>query len=685
MTALTDDDVVMDAWIARLQSAAQAGTTLDLAADLDPDSPDRDPTFADNWGAERHLPAAALRAVLIDRTLRVDPRGLRINGARITTALDLENVHFDYPLYLTQCRIEGLADLSGTTFKELRLTGSHVKTLALDGTSIGSGVFADAGFCALGEVRAPGARIGGQLTLRGATLANPGGVALNLDSAVIDGDFIADQGFSATGRVSAHGVKITGPLILRGATFVNPDGEALNLDNAAIDGSVFANDGFSATGRVSAHGARIGGQLTLRGGTFVNPGGEALVLDNAAIDGSVFANDGFSATGRVSAHSARIGGQLALRDSTFTNSSDVALSLDNIVVGSGVIANGMSVSGQARAHSATLSGQLELRGATLINPDGVALSLEHATVGGHVFADQGFSAEGRVRAHSATFSGQLVLRGATLINPDGVALSLDSATITTLILTPNQVLGTVSLVRTTITDLKIETDSLSDAPLIATGWVINDLHGTLRSDRDAAAHWLRTYPSGRSFTAQPWHALAAVYDRNGQPADARRLRYLAANEITKHAPPSSKPLRWIYRVIAGHGYYPLIASAWLLFALVLGIALVSFNRADFVPTNPAAARAAASAYDAINPGSELPHAITANEDCANYPDYPCFNPVNFALTNVIPAANSNLRPDWTTSSQASVLVTWGLPVLRISSWIFTAILLAGVTGLLRKT
>ncbi|KZF15159.1 MULTISPECIES: hypothetical protein [unclassified Rhodococcus (in: high G+C Gram-positive bacteria)] len=120
-------------------------------------------------------------------------------------------------------------------------------------------------------------------------------------------------------------------------------------------------------------------------------------------------------------------------------------------------------------------------------------------------------------------------------------------------------------------------------------------------------------------------------------------------------------------------------------ALVLGITLVSFNRADFVPTNPAAARAAASAYDAINPGSELPHAITANEDCANYPDYPCFNPVSFALTNVIPASNSNLRPDWTTSSQASVLVTWRFPVLRISSWIFTAILVAGVTGLLRKT
>ncbi|KLN73028.1 hypothetical protein ABM90_04135 [Rhodococcus erythropolis] len=81
----------------------------------------------------------------------------------------------------------------------------------------------------------------------------------------------------------------------------------------------------------------------------------------------------------------------------------------------------------------------------------------------------------------------------------------------------------------------------------------------------------------------------------------------------------------------------------------------------------------------------FPRAITANDDSANYPDYPCFNPVNFALTKVIPASNSNLRPDWTTSSQASVLVTWGFPVLRISSWIFTAILVAGVTGLLRKT
>lgn len=86
------------------------------------------------------------------------------------------------------------------------------------------------------------------------------------------------------------------------------------------------------------------------------------------------------------------------------------------------------------------------------------------------------------------------------------------------------------------------------------------MHGRLRRDRRAAATCLSTQPI---FVAQPWLALADVYERNGQPADARRLRFDAARRTTKTAPPWSKPARWAYGLLVGYGYYPLTAETAL--------------------------------------------------------------------------------------------------------------------------
>ncbi|MBY6386617.1 hypothetical protein HG717_22225 [Rhodococcus erythropolis] len=628
---MVDDDV--DEWAARLRTAMRTGKVLDLAADLSPLSILRNPTHADIWGRKRRIPAAALRVVLTDRDLAVDPHGLRIKGARITGPVDLENVQFNHPLHLTESHVEHDIDLTGSTLKELHLCGSHVTSLALDGATMTGDLVAGNGFKA-GTVRAVGATILGQLNLSDATLDNSGRDALLLDLATIAGGLYTRGKFVAYGKVRAVGATIGGVLDLGGAVLTNPGDTALDLDLVTLSVGLYATDGCRVEGTVRAVGATIGKQLNFRGASITAPTGSALLLDGASIDGDLVANGGFTAIGEV------------------------------------------------RALGATIGGQLDLSGATLTNQDGTALTLDGATVTGELFASDGFAAIGEVRALGATIGGQLDLSGATLTNPDGTALTLESSTIATLRLAPTRVSGTIDLTRTTITDLRIPDNSIPDGPLIATGWQITDVHGQIRADRDAATRWLQTTPSKRGFTVQPWHAMAEVYDRNGQPADARRLRFVAANKVTEHAPWYSKPLRWTYRVVAGHGYYPLLAAVWLVIALVLGTALVTFNRGDFVPTVPASARIAAATHAPDTPPLSP---ITAHETCDRYPDYPCFNQATYTLASVIPAALGNPKPDWTTKSGASLVVTWGLPILRILSWIFTAILLAGVTGLLRKT
>jgi hypothetical protein len=111
---------------------------------------------------------------------------------------------------------------------------------------------------------------------------------------------------------------------------------------------------------------------------------------------------------------------------------------------------------------------------------------------------------------------------------------------------------------------------------------------------------------------------------------------------------------------------------------------VANNRAYFIPTDSAKARTTAEAH-ATNTHTSPPDPLTANVSCELYPDYPCFDSFSYALTGVIPAATGNLRPDWAIAASAPVMLTLGLPILRVLAWVLTALLLAGVTGLLRKT
>ncbi|MFD7012553.1 hypothetical protein [Rhodococcus jostii] len=181
-----------------------------------------------------------------------------------------------------------------------------------------------------------------------------------------------------------------------------------------------------------------------------------------------------------------------------------------------------------------------------------------------------------------------------------------------------------------------------------------------------------------------------MYDRNGHPAEARRIRFTAANKVTKSAPLATRLQRRTYLVVAGHGYYPLLAALWLVLALAGGFVLVEKSREHFVPTDPAAAAAPIATTDTGSndaaPTEPKPSSpITGADDCATHPQYPCLDSFSYALTGVVPAATGITRPDWTISVGAPLWVKAGIPVLRILAWIFTAILLAGVTGLLHKS
>ena len=728
-------------WVDRLIDAAKGGWIVDLRFG----APTRqyNPATADQWPTDRRIPANAIRTVLIGDHTGFDPRGIRITGARITGNVDLAHITFDYPLHLVRCRIDQPINLESAKLQELNLTGSLIRSLSLDGATIAGDISA-ARVTTHGEICAHSATIDGQVDLTDAHLNNPGADVLTFDNATIAGGLFADQ-ITTHGMIRALGATIGSQLTLDGARLNNAGDYVLNLNGASISSDVSAAR-VTTHGEVRALGATIDGQLNLAGAHLNNPGADVLNLNSASIPGSIFAGQ-ITTHGMIRAR--RIStGQLILTGARLNNPGGCVLSLDGASISSGLSAERVTTDGEIRALAATIDGQVILTGARMNNPGHYLLSMDGANINGGLIA-KNITADGEIRAHSATIDGQLILSGARMNNPEAHVLNLNSARITGDVFAADsftstgrlnfQAKGTITAVRArfdghigfaeakppssghlivifdsaAIERLTLPLDSLTaialplakithldtpkdrepSYPVLATGWTVGDVTGRIRTDHAAATRWLnRIDKKDKNLSPQPWHALAAVYERNGHPAEARRLRFTAANKVTKNAPLPTKTLRTIYLAVAGHGYYPLFAAVWLIIALIAGVALVGTNRAHFVPTTPVVVAdtvtASATGGNKATPTGqteEQPVTVTGADDCASHPTYPCLDTFTYALTGVIPAATGITRPDWAVSTTAPVWVKLGIPALRILAWIFTAILLAGVTGLLRKS
>jgi len=587
-----DDALVADAnhdrWVQRLTTAARSGEILNLTQRVsDPDL--LDPAQADTWPENRRVPAAAIRTTLLNAKLNPDPHGLRLRGAHIIGALDLEHVRVPCPLWLTHCRIEESADLTKGRLVELNLAHTYSRNLVLDGAQITGGTVLT-GLKATGEVRALGAHLGGQLNLTNAELTNENGTALNLDRAQITGEAVL-TGLKATGEVRALGAHLGGQLNLTNAELTNENGPALNLDRAQITGSAFLT-GLKATGEVRALSAHIGGQLSLVEAELTNENGPALDLDRAQITGSAFLT-GLKATGEVRALGAHLGGQLILVEAELTNENGTALDLEGAQIG-----------------------QLFLRNVAAIKG---ALDLTAAEIGALV-VDEEMQGEPR----------------------------------------------------------------LPGASLAAAGWRLRDVHGALLTDWKVAERWLDSRPPETGFTAQPWHELAAVYDKHARPAEAQRLRFEAARRTTKHAKGWAKPPRVLYGLLVGHGYYPTRTAAfWLLTAFVVSWALIVGQQGSFVPTDFSAATAAVTAHTRDGSTPDPHPVITGDISCARMtPNYQCLNAPLYALSTVLPTPGAFQTSAW---APATGWLAFLLAALKAFGWLMTVLLLAGLTGLLRKT
>lgn len=606
-----------------------------------------------------------------------DGKVLNLDTASIDGDALLEQVEAIGEIWVLGARIGGQLDLSGA-----KLSNPHGIALGLDGADITGHTFLD-GLEATGEVRAHGAHMRSQIDLTGAKLTNPGGSALLLDGADITGDAVLEK-LEVQGEVRAHGARFGGLLNLSGSKLTNVDGDALTLDRVNICGYTFL-DRMDVSGTFRAHEAHVGGQLDLTGAKVTNPGGEALFLERADITGDAVLQ-GIEVNGKLVAFDAHVGGQLDLSGAKLTNPDGDALVLDRAGITGSALLQDVEVNGRVQASALRAGGQVDLTGSKLTNFAGEALVLYQADISGDVILE-GVEARGQVSVPGAQLAGQLVLFGAKLRSPDPDESSLDlsDTTVDTLLLDETFIAeGRTDLSFATIRILSVgDYRPATGLPPLsgAHGWTVRQIHGFLRTDRRTARAWLATIETlpqidnRREFFSQPWKEMAKIYDQIGQPEDARRIRFWAAHRTTRVAPLPSKLVRWPYGLLVGYGYYPLIVLGWLAALWLTVLILCSLHAPAFTPTD------SDFAVVTITTDNRFEE-VRVTGATAPPLNYPRFEPGLFAVDTAIPAAATGQANAWRITEN-----TW-LPAvfagIKSFAWLLTALLLAGITGILRK-
>jgi hypothetical protein len=309
-----------------LWEAFPTGEPVDLSGgDLDFDS-------TDAWGRERTVRAEVISALLLGAQDNEPGHvaAVRLTGARITGILNLGHAHVTAPLALTACQLTDAPHLYWAQLRSVHLMRCRLPGLVASGARIDGHLWLE-GSHVYGGVWLDSCRITGILNLTGARLSHPNGDApLLADRLIVDNNVYCDQGFTVDGEVRLPGAQVGGQLVFRGARLRNPKGQALYASRLSVSANVFCDGGFSAEGEIRLRGARVGGYLSLVGASVSHPGRTALNCDDMSIETDIYCSDGFRADGAVSLSGARIGGLLSLRGGRLNNPAGTVLSLQRM-------------------------------------------------------------------------------------------------------------------------------------------------------------------------------------------------------------------------------------------------------------------------------------------------------------------------------------------------------------------
>ena len=185
---------------------------------------------------------------------------VRLSGAYIIGTLDLSGGSVEYELRLTHCRLTETPDLSNAQTRQVRL--SDCRMPGFDGGGLrADGYLSLSGSHIEGSVRLPRAQIMGGLRLNGTriTASEPAEWALFGGALLVEAGMYAREA-EIEGGVRLTGARMNGGIWLEGATLRNPGRLAIDAQNMVVeDAAEFSRA--TTIGTVRLRNARVNGLL----------------------------------------------------------------------------------------------------------------------------------------------------------------------------------------------------------------------------------------------------------------------------------------------------------------------------------------------------------------------------------------------------------------------------------------
>ena len=485
-----------------------------------------DPSHAGGWGLERTVRAGFLRDLVTNpaRGIRV----LRLRGARITEALDLEGDDLACGVVLEDCSFDEPVSLRRARAPVLRWLGCHMPSLEALQLDVRANLILDRLTATSVDLR--GAQIAGFLSLDGAILTNPNGTTLTGGALTVGHGMSCGHGFTSKGMIGLYGARIPQGLSFTGATLENTAGWALDAqgmhvgDYLFLGSSISSPEGFLATGGLRLIDVHVDGFVCCWG-AHIKPHAEfgtAIAGRSLTVTGNLMMNEGFTAEGIVHLSNAQVGEEI------------------------------------------------DLEGAILTNPQGEALRGERLAVGDSMLCTQGFTAQGSLHLADSEIGGSLDFTGAVLGEPAGNTLDLHGVSARTLITRPATSPGQIDLRHASVTVLD-DDPATWPGHLLLRGFTYEKLEDDRSVSVSARLRWLNKDAEG--YSPQPYEQLASTYRRAGQEQAARKVALAKRQHQRQALNTPAKIWNWLLYLTIGYGYRTWQAGLWL-FGLMVAGALV---------------------------------------------------------------------------------------------------------------
>lgn len=396
-----------------------------------------------------------------------------------------------------------------------------------------------------------------------------------------------------------------------------------------VEKGIFLRNGFKVNGNVELVKSTIGETLECDNGQFINMNGLALAANGIEVKGSINLRNGFRAEGGVDIHGCTIGGHLDCENGYFSNPNSKALNVNGSNIQRSIfLCDGFKAEGEVDLLASTIGGNIDCDNGQFINPKGYALEAESTNIKGHVMLRDEFQPEGIVDFGFATVSGGFAWRG--IIDPKKCVLILENAKI-----------GTLS----------DEAESWP-AKVALDGFVYDRIDKRSPTDSKTRLKWIKLQHN-EEYVPQPYEQLAKVLKEMGHEKDAREILIAKQEDPALLKSMSRLPRLWhfILGATIGYGYKPGKALWWIMGFLIVG---------SFVFNNCAEDKKFIK--------------ITSGESSA-------FNPVTYSIDTFVPLVDLHQAKFRLPSGELYRLYLW----IHISAgWLLTTLLIAGITGLVRK-